>query len=77
MIEKEKAQPAEGVRQWGMFTFFLEKGATYLTNNKKGGWDRRQVACFQTGSVVRNKEIFAGADLDLGRRKKADENSST
>jgi len=37
----------------------------------------RQLACFQTGSAARNQEIFAGADLDLGRRKKADENSST
>ena len=36
-IQKAKAQAAEGVRQWGMLTFFLEKGATYLTNNKKGG----------------------------------------
>jgi len=36
-IQKAKAQPAEGVQQWGTFTFFLEKGATYLTNNKKGG----------------------------------------
>ena len=35
--KKEKAQPAEGVRRWGMLAFFLEKGATYLTNNKKGG----------------------------------------
>jgi len=35
-IQKAKAQPAEGVRQWGMLTFFLVKGATYLTNNKKG-----------------------------------------
>jgi len=60
-----------------MLTFFLEKGATYLTNNKKGGWDRRQVACFQTGSAARNQEIFAAADLDLVRRKKADENSNT
>jgi len=37
MIQKAKAQPAEGDRQWEMLTFFLEKGATYLTNNKKGG----------------------------------------
>ena len=36
-IQKAKAQPAEGVRQRGMLTFFLEKGATYITNNKKGG----------------------------------------
>jgi len=36
-IQKAKDQPAQGVRQWGMLTFFLEKGATYLTNNKKGG----------------------------------------
>ena len=36
-IQKAKAQPAEGIRQWRMLTFFLEKGATYLTNNKKGG----------------------------------------
>ena len=36
-IQRAKAQPSEGVRQRGMLTFFLEKGATYLTNNKKGG----------------------------------------
>jgi len=36
-IQKATAKPAEGVRQWGMLTFFLEKGATYLTNNMKGG----------------------------------------
>ena len=36
-IQKAKAQPAEGVRQWGMLAFFLEKGETYLTNNRKGG----------------------------------------
>ena len=36
-VQKAKAQPVEGVQQWGMLTFFLEKGATYLTNNKKGG----------------------------------------
>ena len=25
-IQKAKAHPAEGDRQWGMLTFFLEKG---------------------------------------------------
>jgi len=37
MIHKAKGQPAEGVRERGMLTFFSEKGAIYLTNNKKGG----------------------------------------
>ena len=35
-IQRAKAQPAEGDRQRGMLTYFLEKGATYLTNNTKG-----------------------------------------
>jgi len=34
------------------------------------GWDRRKLACFQVGPAVRNQEIFAGDDLDLGWRKR-------
>jgi len=40
------------------------------------GWDRRQLACFQAGPAARNREFFAGADLDLGWRKRCPEVTS-
>ena len=39
-----------------------------LTLKGCAGWDRLKVACFQAGPAARKKEIFAGADLDLGWR---------
>ena len=51
-------------------------GDAYLLLRERG-WDRGQVDSLQTGSAARNQEIFAGAEFYLGRRKKADENSST
>jgi len=66
-IQKAMAHPAERDRQCGMLSFLVKrKGATYLSNNKKGGEIARVLACFQAGPAARNQEIFAGAALDLG-----------